>query len=193
MLGMNEINALRQAVVLCQEADQPEDDARSAQVQEVSDEETIQVAGENERASSSSSSTRPPGLPSSSSRTTPSSSSQAGQRRKTHIIKLEEDGAIIEAVYGNGNGEGNSSYCLVERVQGGARRTLGEIKLLVKPDRGDETFRALCKVHGKACSCWINRSGHCDLLLQWLASGHVQSFEKHALALRESIGMKTRR
>ncbi|CAE7838142.1 unnamed protein product [Symbiodinium necroappetens] len=54
----------------------------------------------------------------------------------TQIIKQEGDGGIIEAVYGGG--EGSTAYCVVDRVQGGSRYTLGEIKLLVKSDTGED-------------------------------------------------------
>ena len=203
---MGEIDALRQAVSVCQEAEEPEEASRTAQMQEASDDEVIEYvdrSGDGHagpgRASPSSSSTGPlpADPPGSSMQAAQSSSSQAGPRRETQrtqtrIIKHEEDGGIIEAVYGGGGG---TSYCVVDRVQSGNRRTLGEIKLLVESETGDESFRALCKVH-KSCSCWINRSGHCDMLLQWLASAHVQSQEKHAQlskALRQSVGMKVRR
>ena len=111
---------------------------------------------------------------------------------KSQVIASYPDGSMVQAVY-SGHG---TSFCTVERLQAGTSKLLGEIKLLVQSVTGQETLRAICKLHGSNCQCWITNSKDSDLLLQWLAAGEFNSREEHqtlSLELRRSIGMKVRK
>ena len=109
---------------------------------------------------------------------------------------IEADGSQVRANFHTGQG---TSHCTVVHVSNpsgaSSSKTLGEIKLLVQSQTGQETLRGLCKLHGKSCQCWVNSPAHLDLVLQWLGSGHTMDAVQHAsasLELRRSIGMKVR-
>ncbi len=108
---------------------------------------------------------------------------------RTQILRVEDDGSIVEASFGKGN-------CVAEVFlkTRGTSKSLGKITSLVDRNKGSETLKARCACH-KQCICWISTSKHCDLLLQWLAEGSKCDAAAHSSQskeLKKHIGMKIR-
>ena len=117
---------------------------------------------------------------------------QSSRPRQTwQLLKMDEDGAKIEVMFG-GTG---TDYCSMRRSLNGKVESLGSVKRLTKPSNGQESLRALCKKHTR-CECWVTGgTAHSDLILEWLAVAPKETAESHArLAseLKRSVGMKVR-
>lgn len=119
-----------------------------------------------------------------------SSAPQASSKRT--VLKREEGGAWIEARHL----DRGTTVSEVYRVDGPGHkgRLLGDLKLMINQNTGQQTMQGRCKVH-RSCICWLNSTMNSDLLLGWLSSGHTATHECHqALAkdLKRSLGMKVR-
>ncbi|CAE7247237.1 unnamed protein product [Symbiodinium sp. CCMP2592] len=115
----------------------------------------------------------------------------SGPHQTWQLLKMDEDGAKIEVMFG-GTG---TDFCSVRRCLNGKVEPLGLVKKLTKTTNGQESLRALCKKHTR-CECWVTGgTAHSDLILEWLAVAPKETAESHArLAseLKRSVGMKVR-
>lgn len=121
--------------------------------------------------------------------------SEAGVRKhkgkgSTQVLSRETDGSVVEAQFLGGG----SILAEVVSKHGSSKKTLGMIKVMVDNKKGTETLQGICKVHSR-CKCWLSNTQHSDLLIQWLAKGGNETYERHSVSsteLKKSIGMKIR-
>ncbi|CAE7192429.1 unnamed protein product [Symbiodinium sp. CCMP2456] len=193
VLDDNAIQALRQAAAMCHHVHRPEEVLQAAHAQhslESDDDEILEFATEDaaEADNDGGSSAAPAASSTSPTPASAGTSSSSSSAARTDSVRLESDGGRIEAVY---TGQG-TSYCKVIRRVSNTSEELAQISLLVNASTGAESLRAVCKKH-KSCTCFVSSAAHCDLLMDWLASAHLESAEQHgrlSVELRRSIGMR---
>ena len=121
-----------------------------------------------------------------------SSGATQNAAQSSKVVCIDSDGGTV-FVNSLGPGHG-STVAQVELRKDSSTTVLGIVKHLIDNKTGKGSLQAVCRRHSK-CLCWVSKTEHIQLLIEWLAEARVATRDHHlnlGTELKKSIGMKVR-